>query len=146
MADPFHNRKGFTFYDYLCGNKSSMGRKKKDTKPSIFDETNDEIEEDKVKVKPETVVKLLAEEGKLPDDWCPYGNYTPERSKFIGDEPPYPNIKGEAKKWEVINDGDPDLTPIYFSLPSPPKDLNRIDNYGLEKDEQYFRRLEDLKN
>jgi hypothetical protein len=119
-----------------------MGKKKKDTKPSIFDETNDEIEEDKVKVKPETVVKLLAEEGKLPDDWCPYGNYTPERSKFIGDEPPYPNIKGEAKKWEVINDGDPDLTPIYFSLPSPPKDLNRIDNFGLEKDEQYFRRLE----
>lgn len=117
--------------------------KKQEKKPSIFDSHDDELEEDKLKLKPESVVKMLAEEGKLPDSWCPYGDgYKPEKSWFIGDEPPFEHTDGEVKKWEVINDGDADLNAIYFSMPSPPKDLMRIDNYGLDRDEQYFRRLE----
>jgi len=116
---------------------------KKAKKPSIFDNDNGELEEDKLGLKPESIVGILAEQGKLPDDWCPYGTgYMPEKPRFLGDEPPSARIVGQPKTWEVINDGDPDLTPIYFSLPTPPKDLNRIDNYGLDRDEQYFRRLE----
>jgi hypothetical protein len=45
-----------------------------------------------------------------------------------------------AKTWEVINDNDPDLTPVYFSLPTPPKDLTLIDGYGLAPEDQYFRK------
>ena len=120
-----------------------MPKKKAEKKKSIFDTVSEELEEETLQLKPEDIVKLFTEEGKLPDDWCPYGmGYMPEKSKFIGDEEPSPIICGEAKKWEVINDGDPDLTPIYFTLPNPPKDLSLIDNYGLDLDEQYFRRLE----
>lgn len=119
----------------------TMGRKKKES--SIFDSIDDELEDDRFRLKPESVVGILAGTGKLPEEWCPYGvGYMPEKSKFIGDEPPFPNKQGEAKKWEVVNDGDADLTPIYFTLPSPPKDLSLIDNYGLPADEQYFRRFE----
>ena len=117
--------------------------KKKNSKPSIFDSQDDGVENFGVEVKPENAVGLFMELGKLPDDWCPYGTgYVPERSKFIGDEEPYPHKPKQYREWEVINDRDPDLTPIYFTLPSPPKDLSLIDNYGLEPDEQYFRRLE----
>ena len=66
-----------------------MGRKKVEVKKSIFDTEIDELEEDKVQVKPESIVKILSEEGKLPSDWCPYGSeYMPEKSRFIGDEEP----------------------------------------------------------
>jgi len=117
--------------------------KKKNSKPSIFDSQDDGVENFGVEVKPENAVGIFMELGKLPDDWCPYGaGYVPEKSKFIGDEEPYPHKPNQYREWEVINDGDPDLTPIYFTLPSPPKDLSLIDNYGLEPDEQYFRRLE----
>jgi len=44
-----------------------------------------------------------------------------------------------AKKWEVINDGDPDLTEVWFSLPTPPP-LEQIEGYGLHPDEQYWKR------
>lgn len=116
---------------------------KKEKRPSIFDSHDDELEDDKFQLKPESIVRLIAEQGKLPDSWCPYGDsYMPEKSVFINDEPPFPHKDGEYKKWEIINDGDSDLTPIVFSMPSPPKDLMRIDNYGLERDEQYFRRVE----
>ena len=116
---------------------------KKEKKPSIFDSHDDELEEDKYKIKPESIVKLLAENGKLPDEWCPYGTgYMPSRSRFIGDTEPFPHTEGEYRKWEVINDSDDDLNPIYFSMPNPPKDLMRIDNYGLDRNEQYFRRQE----
>jgi hypothetical protein len=127
--------------DFIIFARNRRMAKKK--KASIFDTPEEELEIDKAQIKPESVVNLLSEKGKLPDDWCPYGTgYMPEKPKFIGDEEPFPHIQGETKKWEVINDGDPDLTPIYFSLPNPPKDLTLIDNYGLEVDEQYFRRLE----
>ncbi len=53
----------------------------------------------------------------------------------------YSHLYKPARKWEVINDGDNDLTPIYFSLPEPPP-LHLIDGWGLHPDEQYFRRLE----
>jgi len=119
-----------------------VGRKKINKKPSIFDVPDSELDDDGLGLKPESIVGLLTKNGKLPDDWCPYGNYKPEKSVFIGDEPPFPHIEGQAKKWEVINDGDPDLTPIYFTLPNSPEDLSLIDNYGLNPDEQYFHRLE----
>jgi hypothetical protein len=46
-----------------------------------------------------------------------------------------------AKKWDVINDDDPDLIPIYFTLPpAPPFEL--IDGFGLYPDEQFFHRVE----
>jgi len=54
----------------------------------------------------------------------------------------YEHLYLPAKKWEVINDNDSDLQPVYFSLPSPPKDLSLIHGYGRHPDEQYFRRLE----
>ena len=71
-----------------------MAKKKK--KPSIFDDNDGELEEDKLKLKPESIVGILAEEGKLPDDWCPYGaGYMPEKSRFLGDEPPSERIEGQ---------------------------------------------------
>ncbi len=118
-----------------------MAKKAKEKSTSIFDDIDEQIE-DKVQVKPENAVNLLAEEGSLPVDWCPYGvDYMPERAKFIGDEEPFTRQEGKAKEWEVINDGDNDLSPIYFTLPTPPK-LELIDGYGLDNDDQYFRRLE----
>lgn len=51
----------------------------------------------------------------------------------------YSHLYKPAKKWEVINDGDPDLTPVYFSLPTPPP-IEQIEGYGLHPDEQYWKR------
>jgi len=117
--------------------------KKKESKLS-FETDFETQEENRLKIRPEDIVKLKEEFGKLPDDFNPYGaDYVIEKSYFLGDEPPYDQYgEGLHKKWEKINDGDPDLTPIYFSLPTPPKDLTLIDNYGLDKDEQFFRRVE----
>ena len=53
----------------------------------------------------------------------------------------YDHLYKPAKKWDVINDGDPDLKSVWFSLPSPP-DIKLIDGYGLHPDEQYFHRTE----
>lgn len=47
----------------------------------------------------------------------------------------------EADKWFVLNDKDDYLTPIYISLPKPPK-TELIDGYGLPPEEQVFKRLE----
>jgi hypothetical protein len=128
---------------YLSLQKAERIVAKKAKKPSIFDDHDGDLEEDKLKLKPESVVGIIADEGKLPSDWCPYGDgYMPEKPKFLGDTEPFPHMDGTVRQWEVINDGDPDLNAIYFSLPSPPKDLNRVDNYGLDRDEQYFRRFE----
>jgi len=118
-------------------------KKKRESKLSF--ETDEEFqEENRLKVSPEDIVRLREELGKLPDDYNPYGDdYIIKESKFIGDEPPFDQYgDGDYKKWEVINDGDNDITPVYFSLPEPPKDRWLIDNYALPKDEQYFRRME----
>lgn len=47
----------------------------------------------------------------------------------------------EADKYVVVNDNDPDLTPIVLSLPKPPQ-LYLIDGYGLPIEEQRFNRME----
>lgn len=121
-----------------------MGRKKKaESKPSIFDDIDNVAEDTAFQYTPESIVTLITDEGKLPHDWCPYGeDYRVKLPKFIGDEPPSERVEGKAIEWEVINDGDPDLTPVYFTMPKPPKDLSKIDGYGKHKDEQYFRRFE----
>jgi hypothetical protein len=120
-----------------------MVAKKKEKKLSF--ETDEEFkEESKLTLRPEDIVRLREELTKLPDEFNPYGaDYIVRDAKFLGDEPPYDQFgNGDFRKWEVINDKDPDLLPVYFSLPEPPKDLWLIDNYGLPKDEQYFRRKE----
>jgi len=117
--------------------------KKKESKLS-FETDFETQEENRLKIRPEDIVKLKEESGKLPDDFNPYGaDYVIEKSYFLGDEPPYDQYgEGLHKKWEVINDGDNDITPIYFSLPDPPKDLTIIDGYDFPQDEQYFRQFE----
>jgi len=47
----------------------------------------------------------------------------------------------EADKYIVVNNDDPDLTPIYLSIPSPPP-IHLIDGYGLPPEEQRFKPLE----
>ena len=56
----------------------------------------------------------------------PYHNYYKVRESF------------------VVNYGDgleedPDLTPVVFSLPEPPKDWSNVKNYGLHPDDQIYR-------
>lgn len=119
-----------------------MGRKKKESKLS-FETDLETQEENRLKIRPEDAVRIKEENG-LPEEFNPYGDdYIIEKSKFLGDEPPYDQFgNGNYRRWEKINDGDTDLTPIFFSLPNPPKDLSLIDGYNLPQDEQYFRRLE----
>ena len=119
---------------------------KKATKKSnkLSFETDFELKEEvRLKVRPEDFVRTIEEEGKLSDISCPYGkDYTITKSKFVGDEPPSDQFEGnDYKLWEVINDGDEVIKPVYFSMPSPPK-KELIANYGLDKEEQYFRRIE----
>ena len=45
----------------------------------------------------------------------------------------------EADTYVVVNDNDPDLTPIVLSLPKPPP-LHLIDGYGLKPEDQRFQR------
>lgn len=105
-----------------------MGKKKKETE-DIFT-INKPLE-----LRPEQVIKYIKENGCLPDDFNPYGDYKVDRSYFMGDtKPTNPNHVG-------INVGDPDLIPIYISSPSPPK-LELIDGYTRHKDDQYWRRPE----
>jgi hypothetical protein len=120
-----------------------MGRKKTKGKLSFESSQEYQEEEKKFQLKPENIVSLIAEE----DIWgfSPYeAGYKPELPKFINDEQPteYQFREDGTRLWELINENDQDLTPIYFSMPSPPKNLKKIDNYGLSEDEQYFRRLE----
>lgn len=47
----------------------------------------DMAEKERVKLNPENIVKIMTEEGELPEDFNPYGeNYTPEKITFVGDE------------------------------------------------------------
>ena len=46
-------------------------------------------EQERLKIRPEEIVRLISEEGDLPEDYNPYGeNYKPEKSVFLGDEEP----------------------------------------------------------
>jgi len=120
-----------------------MASKKRESKLS-FEADIELQEENKLRIRPEDIVRLK-EDDRLPDDFNPYNkDYIPEQSKFLGDEEPEGGQFREdgTKKWEVINDGDPDLVAVYFSLPNPPNDLRKIDGHKFDKDEQYFRRLE----
>ena len=118
-------------------------KKKKESKLS-FEKDEQLQEENKLKVCPEDIVRLKEELGELPDEFNPYGKgYKVEQAKFLNDEPPFDQFgKGDFRKWEVMNNDDPDLTAVYFSLPTPPKDKTLIDNHGLPADDQYFKRIE----
>lgn len=120
-----------------------MKGKKEEGKLS-FETDFEENEESRLKLRPEDIVRDREERGKLPDDFNPYKkDYIISKPKFLGDTPPFDQYNGDIyRKWEVINDGDSILKPIYFSLPTPPNDLRKIDGYKLNKDDQYFRRFE----
>ena len=84
---------------------------------------------------PEQIIRYLRDNEKLPDDFNPYGNYTPERLRFLGDtKPNTPYHVG-------INCEDEELIPIFISTPTPPQ-LDLIEGYKLSPDEQYWRRPE----
>lgn len=87
-------------------------------------------------LRPEQIIKYFTENGCLPDDFNPYCGYVPEKSKFLGDEPPK-----DTKFFVGINENDDDLTPIYISTPTPPEEV-LIANYGLSIEEQYWKRPE----
>ena len=124
-----------------------MCAKKKEEKRLSFEHDIILQEETRFKLKPEDVVRYREENNSLPLDFNPYGDYEVRLPKFLGDEPPCEQFhKDGYKLWEVINDGDPNLTPVYFSMPEPPKDKTLIANYGLPQDEQYFRRVEIPRN
>ena len=120
-----------------------MAKKAKQEKKLSFETDFELKEEERLKLRPEDIVRAREESDVLPSEYNPYGaDYTVDKPKFLGDEPPFEQFHKEGYKlWEVINDGDDTLKPVYFSMPRPPsKEL--IANYGLPQDEQYFRRLE----
>jgi len=133
---------GFLFVS-LHKTRRMVSVNKKKSKLS-FDKSDDNINENGFEFKPESIVTVFSETGQLPKEFNPYRNYIPEKSVFLGDEtPPGLQFRDDgSKKWEVINNEDVDLTPIYFSLPSPPSNPKHIDGYNLPKDEQYFHKLE----
>lgn len=87
-------------------------------------------------LRPEEIIQYITENGKLSDDFNPYGNYVPEKQRFLGEVKPV-----DTTYFVGINEDDEDLTPIYVSTPQPPE-LSLIDGYGLDANEQYWRRLE----
>lgn len=47
------------------------------------------LEKERLKIRPEEIVRMISEEGELPAEFNPYGdNYKVEKPKFIGDEEP----------------------------------------------------------
>lgn len=108
-----------------------MARKKKETTEPVVDISNEPL-----MLRPEQVVKYITDNGCLPPDFNPYGDYVPEEIKFIGEQPPK-----NTRYFVGINEDDDDVTPIYVSTPTPPaKEL--IANHDLPTDEQYWRKLE----
>lgn len=121
-----------------------MARRKKEEVKLSF-ETEEEFQDDnRLNLHPEAMVKLREDNNGFPAEFCPYGeDYLIEKARFLSDEPPCEQFAEDGHRlWEVINDGDEDLIPVYFSMPTPPKDLTLIDGYGLDRDNQYFKRLE----
>jgi len=98
------------------------------------------LEEDivieKLQLRPEDIIKHITENGKLPAGFNPYGDYMPEKSKFLGDGPPI-----NTRYFVGVNEDDEDVIPVYISSPEPPK-LSLIDYHDLNPDDQYWRRLE----
>jgi hypothetical protein len=92
--------------------------------------------EESLSLRPEQIVRYLTDNGKLPYDFNPYGQYMPEDMKFIGDTPPR-----NTRYYVGVNEEDEDIRPIYVSTPTPPM-LALIDNYDLPQDDQYWRRLQ----
>lgn len=95
----------------------------------------------KLKLRPEEIVRYLTDNGKLPDDFNPYGDYEVAPLKFLGDAEPIKTLEGYhgADEWIAINNNDNDLIPIYISLPKPPP-LKLIDGYKSLQDDQVFTR------
>lgn len=97
-------------------------------------------------LRPEQIVRYYETNGRLPDDFNPYGDYSINPSEdllFIGELKPQTEVEGYngSDSYFGINDLDPDRKSIFISLPKPPE-LKLIDGYGLNQDEQYFRRKE----
>jgi len=46
------------------------------------------LEKERLRIRPEEIVSMISEEGVLPQEFNPYGDYEVEKSKFIGDEEP----------------------------------------------------------
>jgi len=90
----------------------------------------------KLELRPEQIIKYITDNGKLPDDFNPYGQYEPEEIRFIGDTPPT-----HTKFYIGVNEEDEDIIPIYVSTPTPPM-VALIDNYDIPKDDQYWRKIE----
>jgi hypothetical protein len=103
-----------------------MGRKKKEVGVVI----------EPIQLRPEQIIKYITDNGKLPDDFNPYGDYMPEQSRFLGDEPPI-----NTKFFVGINENDEDIIPVYVSTPTPPE-LSLIDYHDLKADDQYWRKLD----
>ncbi len=114
-----------------------MGRKKK----AEISDISVAIE---FNLRPEDIVRYHITNDKLPDDFNPYGNYNVDTLKFINDTEPQEVKDGYygAEQWFVVNNNDDDLQSIYISLPKPPK-VELIDGYGINPDEQYFKKLEE---
>jgi hypothetical protein len=94
------------------------------------------IDREPLELQPEKIIKHITENGKLPDDFNPYGGYMPEQSRFLGDRPPI-----DTKFYVSVNTDDEDIVPIFVSSPTPPM-VALIDYYDLPADEQYWRKLE----
>jgi hypothetical protein len=94
------------------------------------------ISSEPLRLRPEDIVKCITENGELPKDFNPYGDYMPEQIVFLGEKKPT-----KTKFYVGVNEDDEDIIPVYVSTPTPP-DLNLVDNYGLPVDEQYYRKLE----
>ena len=105
------------------------------TKKKVAPKKKEKKEIPTLLLRPEQIVKHMVEFGKLPEDFNPYGDYIPEPSRFLGDEPPK-----DTPYYIGVNEDDENIIPIYISTPIPPKDLSLIDNYNLPKDEQYWRK------
>jgi len=96
----------------------------------------------KLKLRPEEIIKYTHKEGRLPLEFCPYGidesEYIIENQRmvFLGENPP----EGRDDYF-LINNLDPDRKQICISLPKPPKDITKVDGYGMDTDCQVFRRL-----
>ena len=106
-----------------------MGRKKKE-------EVEDIATSESLELTPEYIVRYISEHGNLPDDFNPYGDYIPEKLRFLGDKPPI-----DTPYYVGVNEDDSDLRPIYVSTPTPPE-LSLIDGYNLKRDDQIWTRLE----
>jgi hypothetical protein len=107
-----------------------MARKKKEELDT------DLIDRVELGIRPEQIVKYYRESGNLPADFNPYGDYDIGQLKFLGDAPPK-----NTPYYVGVNLDDEDLIPIFISTPQPPKE-ELITNYGLPKDDQFWRRPE----